>query len=224
MSRKYMFFCSFRPFFLTCGVNNCNIGTMRIAVFIFIWLLFSMPLAWGQSVQDNRRTEEEKRDSLQPTEVQVYPLEQEPPLKQESPELLFLNELYFKKAAQFSDALKVATILLQMYDPERDFAFDLATLREKGIISRVISERAAQDALLNKGTAAYMFSQALGIKGGVWMRLFGSNPRYCLRELVFEGIMQARGVHELVSGRELVDMFTRAVYYLERTRPGQPVK
>jgi hypothetical protein len=195
---------------------------MRTAVFIFILAYFSMSLAWGQSAQDNRRQEEEKRDSLQPTEVQVYPLEQKPFLKQESPQLLFLNDLYSKKAAKFSDALKVATILLRMYDPERDFIFDLAAMRERGIISRSTSETAAAEALLDKGTAAYMFCQALGIKGGIWMRLFGPSPRYCLRELVFEGIMQASGIHELTSGAELVDMFTRAVNYLEQKRLRQP--
>ena len=192
---------------------------MRIAVFIFILVFFSMPLACGQTAQDNRRQEEEKRDSLQPSEVQVYPPEQKPPLRQESPELLFLNELYSKKTARFSDALKVATILLRIYDPQRDFAFDLATLREKRIISRSISETAAAEALLDKGTAAYMFCQVLGIKGGVWMRLFGNSPRYCLRELVFEGIMQASGIREVVSGAELVDMFSKAVNYLEQTKP-----
>ena len=191
---------------------------MRIVVLILILLFFSSPLVRGQSVQDSRRTEEEKRDSLAPTEVQIRPLEQEAPPRQESPELNFLNDLYYKKNAQFSDALKVATILLRMYDPQRDFAFDLATLREKGIISRAISETTAKDTLLDKGTAAYMFCQALGIKGGMWMRLFGQSQRYCLRELVFEGLMQASGIHELVSGAELVDMFTRAVDYLEKTR------
>ena len=109
-----------------------------------------------------------------------------------------------------------------MYDPDRDFIFDLAAMRERGIISRAISETAAAGALLDKGTAAYMFCQALGIKGGIWMRLFGQNPRYCLRELVFEGIMQASGIDELTSGAELVDMFTRAVDYLEQNRPRQP--
>jgi len=195
---------------------------MRIAILVFILVFFSLSLACAQSVQDIRRQEEEKRDSLRPSEVQFYPPEHNLPLKQESPELLFLNELYFKKAAQFSDALKVATILLRMYDPQRDFAFDLATLREKGIISRAISETAAAEALLNKGTAAYMFCQALGIKGGVWMRLFGLSPRYCLRELVFEGTMQASGIHELTSGAELVDMFSKAVDYLEQVKPRYP--
>lgn len=192
---------------------------MRTVVFIFIIACFSLTLAWGQSAQDDRRQEEEKRDSLQPTEVQFYPLEQKPFLKQESPQLLFLNDLYSKKAATFSDALKVATILLRMYDPERDFIFDLAAMREKGIVSRAISETAVADTLLDKGTAAYIFCQSLGIKGGIWMRLFGRSQRYCLRELVFEGIMQASGIRELTSGAELVDMFTRAVDYLEQNRP-----
>ena len=195
---------------------------MRTVLFTFILACFSISFAWGQSAQDDRRQEEEKRDSLQPTEVQFYPSEPKQFVKQESPQLLFLNELYSKKAATFSDALKVATILLRMYDPERDFIFDLAVMREKGIISRAISETAAADALLDKGTAAYMFCQALGVRGGIWMRLFGQNKRYCLRELVFEGIMQASGVHELTSGAELVDMFTRAVNYLEQSRPRQP--
>lgn len=195
---------------------------MRTAVFLFILACFSMTFAWGQSVQEDRRQEEEKRDSLQTTEVQIYSSRQKPFSRQDSPQLLFLNELYSKKAARFSDALKVTTILLRIYDPERDFVFDLATLREKGIISRAISETAAADALLDKGTAAYMFCQALGIKGGVWMRLFGHSRRYCLRELVFENIMQASGIHELTSGAELVDMFIRAVDYLQQAKPRYP--
>ncbi len=195
---------------------------MRIAVFAFVLLIFSAPLSWAQSAQDNRRQEEEKRDFFRPSEVQVYPFEQEPPPKQESPELLFLNELYSKKAAQFADALKVTTMLLRTYDPERDFVFDLAALREKGIISRSISETTGAGTLLDKGTAAYMFCQALGIKGGLWLRLFGDSPRYCLRELVFEGIMQASGIGELISGAELVDMFIKAVDYLEQIKPRYP--
>jgi hypothetical protein len=185
-------------------------------------VFFSASVACGQSVQDNRRTEEEKRDSLRSSEVESYPLDREPPSKQASPELLFLNELYYKKTAQFSDALKVATILLRKYDPERDFAFDLATLRTKGIISQAISETAQADALLDKGTVAYMFCRALDIKGGLWMRLFGYSPRYCLRELVFEGMMQASGLRELTTGAELVEIFTRAVDYLEERKPVYP--
>jgi len=172
-------------------------------------------------VQEDRRQEEEKRDSLQTTEVQISPFQEKPFSRQDSSQLLFLNELYFKKAARFSDALKVTTMLLRIYDPERDFVFNLATLREKGIISKSISETAA-DALLDKGTAAYMFCQALGIKGGLWMRLFGQSRRYCLRELVFENIMQASGIHELTSGAELVDMFTRAVDFLQQVKPRYP--
>lgn len=189
---------------------------------VFILLLFSIVSAWGQSVQDSRRQEEEKRDSLRSSEVRIYPLAQKPTPKQESPQLLFLNELYSKKTAQFSDALKVVTILLRIYDPNRDFAADLAILRDKGIIFRSISKRAEAATLLDKGTAAYMFSQALGIKGGIWMRLFGPSPRYCLRELILADIMQASGIRELTSGQELVGMFTRAVDYLEQSKPRHP--
>ena len=203
---------------MTYPLNNCNIGTMRIAVFVFILLIFSAPLAYGQTMQDNRRQEEEKRDSLKPTEVPISSPQHKPELDQESAEMQFLTGLYSKKVAQFSDAVKITTILLRTYDPKGDFAFELATLREKQIVSRGISEGVAADAWLSKGTVAYMFCQALGIKGGVWMRLFGVSQRYCLRELVFAGIMQARGVNELVSGVELVDMFIKAVDYLAQDK------
>jgi hypothetical protein len=191
---------------------------MKKIIFVFV-LLFLLPhLAGTQSVPESRRTEEEKRDSLKPTEVQISPPQHKPELDQESAEMQFLTGLYSKKVAQFSDAVKITTILLRTYDPKGDFIFEVAALREKQIISRSISEGLAADAWLSKGTVAYMFCQALGIKGGVWMRLFGVSQRYCLRELVFAGIMQARGVNELVSGAELVDMFIKAVDYLAQDK------
>ena len=166
----------------------------KIACFALIFASVSS-LAFAQSAQETRGLEEEKRDLLSYTEVQI-PSRVSAPLPEEaSPELRFLNELYAKRVAHVSDAERVLAILTGSDDQTKDV-------------------KAQQS--LRKGAAALMFCEGLGIKGGIGRRLFPSSERYALRELVYEDIMQAEGVEEVVTGRELVDMFVRSVDYMEK--------
>ena len=70
--------------------------------------------------------------------------------------------------------------------------------------------------------AAYMFYKALGIKGGLCLRLFGVNERYAVKELGFQGIMPSGNVNDIVSGEELVSAFTQATNYITKKKKGIP--
>ena len=71
----------------------------------------------------------------------------------------------------------------------------------------------AADAPLTKGRLAYMVCQALGIKGGVTMRLFGPSQRYCLAECQYLELMTGGADYEHVTGGELVSVIDRADQY-----------
>jgi len=165
----------------------------KIACFALIVASLSS-LAFAQSAQEARGLEEEKRDLLSYTEVRIPSSESAPLPEDASPELRFLHELYVQPLAHVSDAERVLALLAGR-DAQAEGAGGQETLR--------------------KGAAALMFCRELGIKGGIGRRLFPASERYALREIVYEGIMEAEGVEEAVTGRELVDMFVKAVDYME---------
>ncbi len=168
----------------------------RIAWYVLILMSLSSA-AFAQSAQEMRGLEEEKREFLSYTEVRIAPRESASLPEGTSPELRFLNELYSRHVAHVADVERVLSLLTGRNKQE-----EIVETREP----------------LRKGAAALMFCRKLGIRGGVWMRVFGASERYALRELVHEGIMAAEGVEELVTGQELVDMFVRAVDYMEKQR------
>jgi hypothetical protein len=61
-----------------------------------------------------------------------------------------------------------------------------------------------------------MVCQALEIKGGVTMRLFGINRRYALRECIHLRLIASGTTDEYVTGRELIDVITNATVYKEQ--------
>ncbi len=59
-----------------------------------------------------------------------------------------------------------------------------------------------------------MFARALDIKGGIWFRLFTTSQRYALKELIFQEIMYMGNINDIVSGKELILIFTKAADYV----------
>lgn len=172
---------------------------IKAAGIALIWVCFSS-LAFAQSAQESRGLEEEKRNLLTYTEVHT-PLAASSVLPEDaSSDLKFLKELYDRPLASVADGERVVTIL---------------NGNESG------GDVSAQGDRLSKGAAALLFCRALGINGGIGLRLFPKSERYALRELVYEGLMSAEGPEELVTGRELVAMFVAAVDYMEKRR-GRP--
>jgi len=120
----------------------------------------------------------------------------------------FFMSLSYKKVAMLDDAYRAVAILTRgkddLKEPAkcRDFLVERKIARGKWGL--------APDTPLTKGKLAYMVCQALGIKGGVTMRLFGPSQRYCLFECEFLELMTGGAPYEHVTGGELVSTIDRA--------------
>jgi hypothetical protein len=180
---------------------------MKKITFIFVCLLLMCGTVFAATAEENRGTEEEKRKSLAPTEVQQLPAApaRESGLSKEKQ--AFLEEVYNKKVSSLGDACRALGIML---GKEEQF------VQENFFPPSMKAPFHLQEPL-RKGVVAYMLCKALHIKGGLWLRLLGVNQRYALRELVYEGVMFSGNVQDFMSGRELISTLTQAADYLARS-------
>ena len=66
--------------------------------------------------------------------------------------------------------------------------------------------------------SARLVCQALGIKGGLSMRMFGPSERYCYKEAVFLKLVPAGNQRRLISGAELLAVFDRCSRYQDEQK------
>jgi len=126
----------------------------------------------------------------------------------------YLRRIFEKDRASYGDACRAILSLLKDEHTDADFAAISGDLSGRGIIA---SDWTLQEtSLLTKGTLAYMLCQALEIKGGLTMRLFGISRRYALRECQHKGLIVGGVMDEFVTGRELLDVLTNATVYKEQ--------
>jgi hypothetical protein len=126
----------------------------------------------------------------------------------------YLRRIFEKDRASYGDACRALLSILKDEHSDADFAAISGDLSGRGIVS---ADWGLQEtSLLTKGTLAYMLCQALEIKGGLTMRLFGVNRRYALRECQHKGLISGGVMNEYVTGRELIDVLTNATVYREQ--------
>ena len=126
----------------------------------------------------------------------------------------YLRRIFEKDRASYGDACRALLSILKDEHTDADFAAVSGDLSGRGVVS---AEWNLQEmSLLTKGTLAYMLCQALEIKGGLTMRLFGINRRYALRECQHKGLIVGGVMDEYVTGRELLDVITNATVYREQ--------
>ncbi|MBN2581842.1 MAG: hypothetical protein JXL80_02160 [Planctomycetes bacterium] len=123
----------------------------------------------------------------------------------------FFMTLSYKQVAMMDDACKAVALLVRGQFDMKDAAACRDFLVERKIARS--SWPTAADAPLTKGRLAYMVCQALGIKGGVTMRLFGPSQRYCLAECEYLELITGGADYEHVTGGELVSVIDRADQY-----------
>jgi hypothetical protein len=183
-------------------------------LFFFAGSIFAGNSAQARPAQEKRRIEEEKRNNLAPTEA-FGPLELKSiPPQEAKPDLNYLTQLLNKKSATLEDACRVMVILLGEQERLKDFSRQIAYFKDKNILPEKIMTNVDPRKPLTRGVTAYMFCRALNIKGGIILRIFGTSQRYALLELEQEEIMSGGDVKEVLSGQELVDIFSRAAEYL----------
>jgi hypothetical protein len=97
-------------------------------------------------------------------------------------------------------------------DPETSYEGRLKLAKEKGILPPDFKE--PHNATMTRGTLAYAIARYVGIKGGVMMRLTGSNARYATRELTYLGILPEGSTdNQSISGLDYVGVISKAQDY-----------
>jgi len=126
----------------------------------------------------------------------------------------YLRRIFEKDKASYGDACRAVLSLIKSEHSDADFAAISGELNGRGVINA--GWELQESSLLTKGTLAYMVCQALEIKGGVTLRLFGINRRYALRECIHRRLIVGGTTDEYVTGRELIDVITNATIYKEQ--------
>lgn len=181
-------------------------------IFVLLLCLCLFPAFLMAKTEDDRRVEEEKRESLRPTEAGIEEGKAAP--RPIAPiDLVYFAELMPKRVTFRYDACKALVILFGVEDQYIDLDSQVAFLREKSLLPKKFEREFNPMEPLRKGLAAHMFCNALEIKGGISLRLFGMSERYALNELVYEGIMASGNVNDIVSGDELVSALMQSVNY-----------
>lgn len=192
------------------------------ALFVIIILSFSS-VALSQTQVDDRRVEENKRKDLQATEYKGDRRGARQPSSASAPmrplDRMYFLELVMKKISYHYDICKVISLLMEKENEYISLDAQVMLLRENHFLPSHLESEFDPQQPLRKGVAAYIFSKALGIKGGWSIRIFGLNERSAINELVYQGIMSTGNAREILSGEELISIFTQAVNYRKNNAP-----
>lgn len=190
----------------------------RFIIFIILLLLLPYSLS-AQTLEEKRRIEEGKRGNLHPTEPAVFQAQKvrtEPisPIDLE----YFFGELISKRVTYRYDICKALVVLRGVEDDYINLDSQVAFLKKENLIPKKIESEFNPMEPIRKGLAAYMFCKAMGLRGGINLRLFGIKERYALKELVYEGIMAPGNPGDIMSGEELVSTLMQAIDYMKKAQ------
>ncbi len=129
---------------------------------------------------------------------------------QASSDAAFFGELGYKDVATAADTARALAILIsEGKETGADFKASKACLTKRGVLPDGWLDRVEPAAPTTKGRLAVLICKALGVKGGLWMRLFGPLPRLALNECAYLEVMAAGCDYGHVTGGELVGVIDR---------------
>jgi hypothetical protein len=122
----------------------------------------------------------------------------------------FFAELGYKDAASAHDVARAMVILAsEGKECGADFEKCKAYLKGRGVLPDGWLDKAKAEDPVDKSALASLVCRSLDIKGGLWMRLFGPQPRFALRECIYHELMVPGADYAYVSGGELVGVIDR---------------
>ncbi len=155
-------------------------GFIRPLFVIIIILGFSSAVL-SQTQVDDRRIEEIKRKDLQSTEKKGNQGLAQQPSSASAPMLpldrMYFLELIMKKITYHYDICKIISLLMEKENEYITLDAQIMFLNENHFLPRNLESDFDPQQPLRKGVTAYMYCRALGIKGGLWLRLFGVTQR-----------------------------------------------
>lgn len=105
------------------------------------------------------------------------------------------------------EACSMVLLMIDGEDRYQSFVDRLIALDAKGVANASWDIEANEP--VTKGTLAYMLCRALGLKGGVMLRLIPCR-RYAYREALYHGLMAKGAAREPLTGPEAVGIIGRA--------------
>lgn len=128
----------------------------------------------------------------------------------------FFRVLAAKPNATMEDAVKAVYMLKVEESPADKVTF--AEICDIMVQKKLIKASYAKDPsrLVSRGQMAYMICRAIGIKGGLTMRIFGVSERYGYRECVHLGLIPVGTRVDKISGSELLGILAQAMEYREK--------
>lgn len=194
---------------------------MKRTLILCLYLVLLPSPLMSENLEEKRRIEEIKRESLKPSEVRVGE-EKEAPSPASLVELAYFTELTQKRITFRYDACRLLVLLMGVEEQYLDLDSQVAFIKEKNLLPKKYALEFSPMEPLRKGLAAYMFCKLLNIKGGITLRYFGISERYALKELAFEGIMPSGNVKDIVSGEELISAFIQTGNYMAKKQGVAP--
>lgn len=195
---------------------------IRSLFVIIIFLSFSS-VVLSQTQVNDRRVEENKRKDLQSTEYKGDRERARQPSAAPAPmrplDRMYFAELIMKKVTYRYDICKIIAILMKKENEYISLDAQIMLLTENHFLPRHLESDFDPQQPLRRGVAAFIFSKALDIQGGWSIRTFGLNERSAINELVYQGIMSAGNVRDILSGEELISIFTQSVNHRKNNAP-----
>jgi hypothetical protein len=128
-----------------------------------------------------------------------------------SAQLDFWHDLAERKLTSNDDAFHGLLLYLDNTDPSTSYAQRVSTLRSRGLLPASFAEPA--DLAIERGTLAYAICKTLHLRGGWVMHVFGTSPRYAVKELVDAEIFPPSSPQQTFSGSEFVGVMGKLEDY-----------
>src|SRR5687768_10373865 len=126
-------------------------------------------------------------------------------------QLDFWHALPERKAVSNDEAFHAVLLFAEGEDATGDYAERVRAMKERRMLPGGFG--APADAPVRRGTLAVALAQALDIRGGLTMRVFGIQPRYAVRELQYAGVYPPSSPQQTFSGAEFLGIIGRAEDY-----------
>jgi len=128
-------------------------------------------------------------------------------------ELDFWHGLTTQPVVCNDDAFHGLLLFLDDKDTNTAYADRVTELKSRKLIPADF--KAAGNEAVHRGTVAYAILQALHVRGGWVLSVFGPSPRYAVRELMYMNLFPRSSAEQTFSGSEFVGIIGRAEDYHE---------
>ena len=143
--------------------------------------------------------------------TRAQPLAPELAGSDEDAQLEFWHALPERKAVSNDEAFHALLLFVDGKDDSADYDGRVSAMKERRMLPAGFREGAGEAA--RRGTVARALSRALGVEGGLTMRVFGPTSRYATRELQYAGVFPPSSPQQTFSGAEFLGIMGRAEDY-----------